>query len=95
VNVADVAPVGTVAVAGTQYADVDDFGVIEKIVDEKTGKTYFVLAGFGARATQACGYYLATNWEKLLDQHGNKPFQLILKAPAALPFHDVEPIKLK
>jgi hypothetical protein len=76
-----------------EFAKVDDFGIVEKIVDDKTGRVYFILAGFGDRATKACGYYFEKHWEELLDKYGDGPFQLVLKVPGNLSFDYVEAIE--
>lgn len=56
-----------------------DFAIIEKMVDVNKDRVIFVLAGLQDRGTRGAGYHLKEKWEKLVKDHGARPFQLLLK----------------
>jgi len=73
-----------------EYDTSEDFGIIEKVVDD--GKVFFLVAGLGDRATRGCGWYLYEKWKELFDEFGNKSFRIILRFPAGLEFKDAKRI---
>jgi hypothetical protein len=61
------------------YYDENDWGIIEKA--RKDARWYFFICGLGDRATRGCAYYLARNWEDLLDRHLDHPFAELIRFP--------------
>jgi hypothetical protein len=64
------------------YNKTDDWGFIEKTI--KDGRCSFFLCGIGDRGTRGCAYYLARNWQELLDTHHDSPFAELLRFPGGL-----------
>jgi hypothetical protein len=64
------------------HSEMDDWGFIEKAISNK--KCYFFICGLGDRATRGCSYYLAQNWQKLLDIHHDTPFAELVRFPGGL-----------
>lgn len=62
----------------------EDFGIIEKIVDAEGGRVFFVIAGLGSRGTRGCGWWLARNWDTLVNEFGGGEFGVVLQFPAGL-----------
>jgi hypothetical protein len=75
-----------------EYRQMEDYGVIEKIIDEKSGRVFFLFSGLGDRATRGCGWYFANRWEELLSKFGGDEFGVILKFPRKLEFNFAEPV---
>jgi hypothetical protein len=75
---------------GDEYFRREDFGVIQKIVQEE--QVFYIISGLGDRATQGCGWYLLNKWESLLDRYGDKPFGLILRFHGGMDFFDSQEI---
>lgn len=70
------------------YAMTKDYGAIEKIVDEESGRVFFLFSGLGDRATHGCGWYFMHHWEELLGQlNEEKEFGIILSFPQGLGFN--------
>ncbi|QMW01491.1 hypothetical protein [Spirosoma foliorum] len=72
----------------TEYENTTDYGVIARFTQvSKPGKTTFVIAGLGSRATEGCGLYFASNWELLNAKFGDQNVAaVILKfAPPVTP----------
>jgi hypothetical protein len=61
------------------YAKHDDYGAIEKVRVPENETTFFLISGLGDRATHGCAWYLASNWEKLLEKYGGSDFRVLLK----------------
>jgi hypothetical protein len=70
-----------------EYESLTDYGIIEKIIDGKGRRVFFVIAGFGDRATRGCAWYLAERWTDILKKHVQGEFSLILKFPGGQPFY--------
>jgi hypothetical protein len=64
------------------YGQKDDWGFIEKAINGE--KCYFFICGLGDRATRGCAYYLAQNWQQLLDRHHDGPFAELVRFPGGL-----------
>ncbi len=64
-----------------EYAEREDFGIIEKIVDPPSNRVFFIIAGLGSRATRGCGWWLAMNWGELVREFGAQGFGIVLRFP--------------
>jgi len=69
-----------------EFEKLNDFGIIEKIVDPQLGRVLFIIAGLGDRATEGCGWYLLRHWDEILSKHVTGRFEIILKFPGGLGF---------
>lgn len=70
-----------------EYEKKEDIGIIEKIIDRKAGRVFFLISGLGDRATRGCGNYFYENWEDLLEEFGGKQFGIILRFPGGLEYN--------
>jgi len=59
------------------YTAETDYGIVGRAND--SGRSHFIIAGLGARATEGCGLYLHRNWAKLAARAAGRPFVALLR----------------
>lgn len=59
----------------------DDYGILEKIIDDKNNSCVFIAAGGNIGATKGASYYLATKWKELRNEFKGKGFAICFKVP--------------
>jgi hypothetical protein len=59
------------------YAAQTDYGIVGRATE--SGRSYFVVAGLGGRATEGCGLYLQRNWAMLAERAAGLPFVALLR----------------
>ena len=69
---------------GGAYAELPDYGVIQKVMNADHSRTFFMISGLGDRATQGCAWYFWQHWEELLKAYRNQPFGRVLMFPGGL-----------
>jgi hypothetical protein len=60
-----------------EYAANIDYGIVGRAA--VSGRSRFIIAGLGGRATEGCGLYLQKNWASLADQAQDKAFVAVLR----------------
>jgi len=60
-----------------EYAASIDYGIVGRAA--VSGRSHFIIAGLGGRATEGCGLYLQRNWESLAAQAQHKTFVAVLR----------------
>jgi hypothetical protein len=59
------------------YAAQTDYGIVGRATE--SGRSHFVVAGLGGRATEGCGLYLQRNWAMLAGRAADRPFVALLQ----------------
>jgi len=59
------------------YAATTDYGIIGRAT--ASGRSHFIVAGLGGRATEGCGLYLQRNWAMLAERAVGRPFVALLR----------------
>jgi hypothetical protein len=79
-----------------EFGKMVDYGIIEKMVDKNSGQVFFVIAGFGDRATRGCAWYLRKNWAEILKGRTHGPFSILLELPKGMKqYHEMRRIDRK
>ncbi|MEP6949688.1 MAG: hypothetical protein ABI863_10460 [Ginsengibacter sp.] len=66
-----------------EYESSTDFGIIARFLpQDNDGKTIFIIAGLGSRATEGCGIYFVNNWRLINTKFGSNDIAaVVLKFP--------------